>query len=389
MLWAYGVGTIITICILYQVYLSFILNDIYKQYGDLLGEVAKHVSAPNTQPWLEGLDKFWALSWKWLNIILIYALADAITDFIARHYAFAWRDAMTDDYTTRLKKATRMIEGESQRVQEDPGKFAEIMESLGMQAIKSFALAVVFLRILWDMSEGVESPITDFIIANLASVAAVEIIAAYYIIWHVAFLWITNAKMSYWFKKVLIGWCAVAAYLLLINYLPTLVWVSIISGFGGIATSWLVSIKLPGLEYNNQVVEAAYRKELVLGEEDRVNRAAPKTLRNLFVEIRYNYRRLFLHTAYFDLWRSWYGMIIAFLPSLLIAPNIFMGVATVGVLYAAENAFAKVYNGIAFIMYNWKDITKLRSIWKRLHEFEANLDKYQIVDNDEERKGNE
>ena len=212
---------------------------------------------------------------------------------------------------------------------------------------------------------------------------AIELAITYYILWHFVFILMTQDKISSFFKKVIISWCCIWIYLALIYFLPTLVWVSILSAFGGIATSWLVSIKLPGLEYDNQMVEAAYRKELVLGEDDRANHAMPEFLRHLFKGIKHNYRRLFIHTAYFDLWKSWYGLVIAFLPSLLIAPNIFVGVATVGVLYSVENSFAKVYNGTAFIMYNWKDITKLRSIWKRLHEFEANLDKYHV----EEKKG--
>ncbi|MDB3946056.1 hypothetical protein N9444_09185 [Gammaproteobacteria bacterium] len=30
-------------------------------------------------------------------------------------------------------------------------------------------------------------------------------------------------------------------------------------------------------------------------------------------------------------------------------------------------------------MHNWTTITELRSIWKRLHEFEVNLDRYQVT----------
>ena len=38
-----------------------------------------------------------------------------------------------------------------------------------------------------------------------------------------------------------------------------------------------VGIKLPGLEFNNQKVEAAYRKELVYGE-DHDDRASPPSV---------------------------------------------------------------------------------------------------------------
>ena len=44
----------------------------------------------------------------------------------------------------------------------------------------------------------------------------------------------------------------------------SLVLVSLTASLGGLVVSWLVGIKLPGLEYNNQKVEASFRKELVL-----------------------------------------------------------------------------------------------------------------------------
>ena len=47
----------------------------------------------------------------------------------------------------------------------------------------------------------------------------------------------------------------------------------------------IVGIKLPGLEFKNQRVEAAFRKELVYGEDD-TSRAQPPTLKELFADVR-------------------------------------------------------------------------------------------------------
>ena len=63
--------------------------------------------------------------------------------------------------------------------------------------------------------------------------------------------------------------------------------------FRGLVISWLVGIKLPGLEYNNQKVEAAFRKELVYGEDDRKNYVQAPTILQLFTGIKFNYHRLF------------------------------------------------------------------------------------------------
>ncbi|MED5250134.1 MAG: SbmA/BacA-like family transporter, partial [Pseudomonadota bacterium] len=44
-----------------------------------------------------------------------------------------------------------------------------------------------------------------------------------------------------------------------------------------------------------------------------------------------------------------------------------------------SNAFSRVHGGFSLFLHNWTTITELRSIWKRLHEFEANLDRYETT----------
>merc|ERR1711879_718892 len=61
----------------------------------------------------------------------------------------------------------------------------------------------------------------------------------------------------------------------------------------------LIGIKLPGLEFQNQRVEAAYRKELVLGEEDS-SRASEQECTDLFGNVRKNYFKIYLHYMYFN-----------------------------------------------------------------------------------------
>ena len=61
----------------------------------------------------------------------------------------------------------------------------------------------------------------------------------------------------------------------------------------GTALLILAGVNLPGLEFKNQRVEAAYRKELVFGE-DNAERAAPPTLRELFQNVRRNYFRIYI-----------------------------------------------------------------------------------------------
>ena len=158
----------------------------------------------------------------------------------------------------------------------------------------------------------------------------------------------------------------------------SLVWVALTISIGGLFISWFVGWKLPGLEYNNQKVEAAFRKDLVLGEDDKVNYADLGKLRGFFKDIRRNYQRLYFHYGYFDAWSTSYDQFMMILPYVVMGPGLFTGVLTLGVMVQVNNAFQKVHGGFALFLHNWTTITELRSIWKRLHEFEANLDKYRI-----------
>ena len=68
-------------------------------------------------------------------------------------------------------------------------------------------------------------------------------------------------------------------------------------------------------------------------------------------------------------------MILA--PYLLMGPGLFTGIASLGVMMQVGNAFQKVHGGFALFLHNWTTITELRSIWKRLKEFEMNLERYE------------
>jgi len=150
----------------------------------------------------------------------------------------------------------------------------------------------------------------------------------------------------------------------------SLVYVSLIASLGGVLISWLVGIKLPGLEYNNQVVEAAFRKELVYGEDDRVEYAKPPTILELFTGIKFNYHRLFLHYGYFDLWLIMYNQSMIIVPYIIMGPGLFTGAMTLGILIQTSSAFREVQGSFSLFMQNWTRITELRSIYKRLNEFE-------------------
>src|SRR5690606_315197 len=91
------------------------------------------------------------------------------------------------------------------------------------------------------------------------------------------------------FLPVLFTFSETISELPIIGVVPhALVWAALIWAAFGTGFLALVGIKLPGLEFRNQRVEAAYRKELVYGEDDET-RAQPQTVAELFDDVRKNY----------------------------------------------------------------------------------------------------
>ena len=83
--------------------------------------------------------------------------------------------------------------------------------------------------------------------------------------------------------------------------------------------------------------------------------------------------RLSVQYGYVDCGVPFYDQFMIIAPYLIMGPSLFTGAITLGVMVQVSNAFSRVHGGFALFLHNWTTITELRSIWKRLHEFEANL----------------
>lgn len=264
------------------------------------------------------IDEFWATVIKFAKIAFPYVLLATMTNYFTRVWTFKWREAMTFSYLEYWRNTPKDVEGSSQRIQEDIYRFAKVVENLGSQAADAAMTLIAFIPILWSLSAQVDIP-------------------------------------------------------LLGKSEGSLVWIALIVSIGGLIISWFVGIKLPGLEYNNQKVEAAFRKELVYAEDDKTNFGAPEKLGELFLDLKRNYARLFLHYGYFDIWRYMFGQSMVIVPLIAMGPSVLAGTITLGVMMQVVNAFSQVRGSLAVFMNNWTVITELRSIYKRLKEFEKNI----------------
>ncbi len=265
------------------------------------------------------VSEFWAAIWKFLYIAMPYVITYMFVSFFASHWVFRWREAMTFDYLKFWQASARDIEGSSQRMQEDVYRFAKIMESLGVQVLRAMMTLVAFIPVLWGLSAKVDLPAIKDVPGSL-------------------------------------------------------VWIALGVSIGGLIISWFVGIKLPHLEYNNQRVEAAFRKELVYAENDKKNYAQTPAIVELFTGLKFNYYRLFLHYGYFNIWLTSFSQFLVIVPYMIMGGGLFTGAITLGILVQVSNAFSQVRESFSVFINNWTTITELRSIHKRLKEFEANID---------------
>jgi len=263
------------------------------------------------------LSEFYDGVLTFFSIATVAIVVAVLTSFFVSHYIFRWRTAMNEFYVANWPRL-RTIEGASQRVQEDTMRFATITEQLGVNLIRAVLTLVAFLPILVKLSSNItELPLIGAIPYSLVFAA---------VIWSVL-------------------------------------------GTGLLA---LIGIKLPGIEFFNQRVEAAYRKELVLGEDDPA-RADPVTLSELFINIRRNYFRLYLNYMYFNVGRYVYLQSDVMFPYLLLAPTIVAGKITLGPFQQILGAFSEVRSSFQYLITSWSTIVDLISIYKRLRAFEATI----------------
>jgi peptide/bleomycin uptake transporter len=151
-----------------------------------------------------------------------------------------------------------------------------------------------------------------------------------------------------------------------------LVFVAMLSaGFGTVILA-MAGIKLPGLEFQNQKVEAALRKELVYGEDDP-ERADPVSFREFFAAVQRNYFRLYWHYLYFNVVRYAYLQGSNFVPLIALGPSIVTGAITFGLFQQVANAFDRVENSFQYLANSWTTIIELISIYKRLRAFESHI----------------
>ena len=306
--WSVAGSAAILLAIYFNVQIDAWVNDWSGVFFDMIQQAL-------TKPGSVEPAKFYYQIGLIFIVLLPNVLALVVLGFFTSHYVFRWRKAMNAYYMANWP-AIRTVEGAAQRVQEDTMRFATIVEDLGTSFFSSLITLVVFLPLLWTLSQNV---------TELPLIGAVH---------------------------------------------GELVWVALVTAALGTVLLALVGFKLPGLNFENQKVEAAYRKELVIGEDDPA-RVDPPTARELFANVQKNYFRMYFHYTYFNLARYGYLQIAGYVPLLALAPSILAGALTMGIYQQVQLAFGQVSDSFQFFARAWTTIVELQSIHKRLRRFES------------------
>jgi peptide/bleomycin uptake transporter len=136
-----------------------------------------------------------------------------------------------------------------------------------------------------------------------------------------------------------------------------------------IGLGWL--LRLVGVEYDLQKKEAAYRKILVIAEDDETVR--PKTLEELFEDVRGIHFKSYVRYLYFNIGRIAYLQANVLSAYVFLAPAIVAGAVTLGVMQQIIRAFGRVEGSMQYLLKAWPTIIELASVYKRLREFERQI----------------
>ena len=310
-LWAYLGSAIILSSLWITVQIDVMINEWFGEFYDM---IQKALGAPNAIT----MDEYTGGLWSFAKLAAIAIALGLATSFLTAHFLFRWRASMVEFYHSVYDKA-RTIEGASQRVQEDTVRFSRIMESLGTALIESIMVLVEYFPLLMGLAVGI--PIMWF------------------------------GDWEYGLVTGALIW-AVGGTLLMIG------------------ASWILG--LVGIEYDLQKREASYRKILVIAEDDGTVR--PKDIDELFEGVRkINYKN-YLYYLFFNIVRLAYLQANVLVAYVILAPAIVAGVMTLGVMQQIIRAFGRVEGSLQYLFKAWPTIIELASVYKRLMEFEAQIE---------------
>jgi len=310
LVWSYFGGATILAAMWYQVQLDVKINE---WFGTFYNMIQQALAEPNSITMAE----YFGTLWTFAGIAGIYIAVALAVSFVTAHWLFRWRTSMVEEYHELYEKA-RHIEGAAQRVQEDTVKFSRILEGLGTSFVESIMILIAFFPVMMGLTEGLRVMFFGEWQYGLVTAA---------IIWSVG---------------ITVVLLAVGALLRLVN-----------------------------IEYDIQAKEAAYRKLLVIAEDD--NNVRPKTFNDFYDDVRQIHYKNYFRYVWFNVARLSCLQANVLVGYVVLAPAIVGGMITLGTMQQILRAFGKVEGSMMYLFKSWPTVIELMSVYKRLREFEKEI----------------
>jgi len=310
LVWSYFGGATILAAMWYQVQLDVKINE---WFGTFYNMIQQALAEPNSIT----MTEYFGTLWTFAGIAGIYIAVALAVSFVTAHWLFRWRTSMVEEYHELYEKA-RHIEGAAQRVQEDTVKFSRILEGLGTSFVESIMILIAFFPVMMGLTEGLRVMFFGEWQYGLVTAA---------IIWSVG---------------ITVVLLAVGALLRLVN-----------------------------IEYDIQAKEAAYRKLLVIAEDD--NNVRPKTFNDFYDDVRQIHYKNYFRYVWFNVARLSCLQANVLVGYVVLAPAIVGGMITLGTMQQILRAFGKVEGSMMYLFKSWPTVIELMSVYKRLREFEKEI----------------
>ncbi|OII74009.1 uncharacterized protein cubi_02811 [Cryptosporidium ubiquitum] len=244
-----------------------------------------------------------------------------LSNFFITILLLNWRN-FESNYLFENWRFIKKVEGVSQRIQEDTIQVVKLILSLFFRIVISISRSLVHIPILIEYSKRVKGipPFSDefeySLIAYLFMLVSILMLGVYF----------TSRKMS---SKIM----------------------------------------------NKEIVEAEFRKQLILGEEG-VPRLNLSLIENALVsELKLIHSDIYLYSLRYNLTNGSLSSMIEFLPTIILIPAIIRKDVTIGGRATIIRCFNTVASGITCFFLNWDDISELYTAISRLYKLESLINK--------------
>ncbi|HYD58579.1 MAG TPA: ABC transporter ATP-binding protein/permease [Burkholderiales bacterium] len=268
-------------------------------------------------------------------LALMYIITAVYRLYFQQMLLIEWRTWLTgrflDDWLGdrahyRMQLLDRGTDNPDQRIAEDLRLFCDLTLSLFVGFLSAAATLVVFIGILWQLSEVIR-----------------------------------------------IGGVSVSGYL---------VWVALGYAVVGTALTHVIGRRLISLDYNQQRYEADFRFGLVRVRENsegislyRGEGQEKAALHQRFAPVIANWWALMLKQKQLTWFTSFYAQLAIIFPYIVVAPRFFAGTITLGVIFQTASAFGQVQGALSWFIGAYTTFAQWRATVDRLIGFSESIER--------------